>query len=322
MKTKFILYIFTFISFLLISLYLSYLPSYARQEKSEADVTILVLMTGNWEEFREILYGFENVLQDSGIEYNIILKDSINDEISDEDLLNEINRDNPDLIFSIGSRTHSIIHYIKDIPVVFSTYLKPNVNNSEVQGTEYDNITGVTFFVPVIEQFTIYKEIIPRLRTIGVIHNSDQNKDLITEAQQAAKLLNIQLFEGEPRTLNNLIRVVDAFWIIVENTSTSHESNKRIIREGTLNYIPVMAPDKKFVSAGAPFAICADFPDIGRQSGDMAVKILQGIHPSLIPIETPQKSNIYINEKTIESIGLEISDNIMKNLIIISKTGK
>ena len=325
MKNKFLLYIHTLISFLLILLFFDRLPTYAQEKEPGAEVTIVILMTGNYKEYQEVLYGFEKMLQESDIKSDIIeIVKGLNDNISNKDLIDEIKRNNPHLIFIIGSRASTIIYDIKDIPIVFSTFRKPDINYSENQGTINNNATGVTFSIPVIEQFSIYKKIIPKLNNLLVIYSSDENEHLIEEAQIAASDLGFELISSKVsseraalRSVNNLISFIDAIWLIVDHEINSKDAIRRISLEGFRNNIPVMAPSTYFAELAA-FVVSADYEDIGRQSGDMVVKILQdGIHPSLIPVESPQKLTIFINKNTMDAIGLAIPDSIGIHNIII-----
>jgi len=325
MKNKFLIYIHTLISFLLILLFFDHLPTYAQEKEPGAEVTIVILMTGNYKEYQEVLYGFEKMLQESDIKPNIIeIVKGLNDEISNKDLIDEIKRNNPHLIFIIGSRASTIIQDIKDIPIVFSTFRKPDINYSEDQGTINNNATGVTFSIPVIKQFSIYKKIIPKLNNLLVIYSSDENEHLIEEAQIAASDLGFELISPKVssekaalRSVNNLISFIDAIWLIVDHEINSKDAIRRISLEGFKNNIPVMAPSTYFAELAA-FVVSADYEDIGRQSGDIAVKILQdGIHPSSIPVESPQKLNICINKNTMDAIGLAIPDSIGIHNIII-----
>ena len=78
----------------------------------------------------------------------------------------------------------------------------------------------------------------PNLRTIGVIYTPGENSELIKEAQDAAKKLNINFIPADvtderefPTALQNLIRIVDVIWMIVDNAVNSDESRKYIILE-------------------------------------------------------------------------------------------
>lgn len=323
---KFLLKTITF--FILLSIFLCCYQIFAQQNNTLRRVKVVALLSKDYKEYREALEGFRKVLSDSNISYDIILINDIEDNLSVTELVDDIQSNNPDLILAIGSRAlYDIDTYIKDIPIVFSMVLNPNANNHKnARLTNNGNITGVTLSIPVRKQFAIFKEILPNLITIGVIYNPEENEELIKEAKRASRQLNIDLIAADvngerevPKTLNYLINVVDAMWIIVDNAVNSVKSMRNVILESVKNDIPVMGPSEKYVKAGAAFAVSADYESIGMQSGEMAIKILNGKKPSSLPIEYPQEFVIYINEKITDWIGLKIPDKILNDSIKISK---
>jgi len=324
-KQIYILKSYALISLLLILIFLNYLPVYAEQAQAAADVRIVVLISGSQPEYREALAGFEKALQAARILPELVVLDDINVGGSNDDLIARIYRNSPDLIFALGTSAASKVRAIRDIPIVYSMVLNTSfMDDGGTIARNNTNITGVTLTIPVLEQFTKYKEIFPKLRTVGVIYNPDENAELIREAQQAARARNIELIpadvkdeRGVPRSLRNLIQVVDVLWLIVDKAVNSLDSRKYIFIECFKNNIPVMALSENRVRELAAFAVTADYEGIGWQSGEMAKRIFRGVPPSAIPVESPHKLNIYINKRIIDSIGLEIPDSVLKNAIII-----
>jgi putative ABC transport system substrate-binding protein len=66
-----------------------------------------------------------------------------------------------------------------------------------------------------------------------------------------------------------------------------------------------------FVRSGALLALSCDNADIGRQAGELAVKILNGARPTDLPITVPEKIRLAINLKTAKRIGLNIPSQIV-----------
>lgn len=325
MKNKFLLYIYTLISFLLILLYFDHLPTYAQEKEPGYDATIVVLMSINYRQIHnEAFEGFKKALQAEDIQCNYEILDISNEEDSNDNLINEIYGYNPDLILTFGTSAVSKILDIKDIPVVFSMVLNTNFYKIDQNETrDNKNITGVILTVSPHDQFSIYKQIIPKLQTIGVVYNLEENEQFIIEARQAANELDIELIAPDVtsekaalRSVNNLISFIDAIWLIVDYVINSTDAIKRISLEGFGNNIPVMAPSIPFAPLAA-IAVSADYEDIGRQSGDIAVRVIRGIPPSSISVESPQKLNICINKNTMDAIGLVIPDSIGIHNIII-----
>lgn len=300
----------------------------AQETTDLKNIKIVVLTSHNYDEYQQAFEGFKKALTETNIKFTIsMMKDLGNTNVNGE-LVAEIQKSKPDLILTLGSTaTYTISSYIQDIPIVFSMVLYPNMNNSNnSKGNNSGNITGVSLSIPVDKQFSVLKQIIPNLKTIGVIYSADENLPLIKEAQQVAKVLNLNLIAADvtderdvPQALNNLIRIVDALWMIVDKSINSTFSRTNLILEGFRNNIPVMGLSENYVRAGAAIAVSADYMTVGMQTGKLAIQILNGESPAEIPIEYPQKLNIYINEKIIDGIGLKIPTTILKKVIKISK---
>jgi putative ABC transport system substrate-binding protein len=67
------------------------------------------------------------------------------------------------------------------------------------------------------------------------------------------------------------------------------------------------------VKAGALYALDRDYKDLGSQCGELAIKVLQGTKPSMLPIVPPRKTLYSLNQKTADHMKLEFSPLIMKN---------
>ena len=291
----------------------------AQERDTSNPVKIVTLMSSDYQEFREALAGFKNALNKADIKYEISLITNISNNGFNPKVIDKIRESEPDLILTLGTKAlTNVNNYIKDIPIVFSMVLKSYFTQSiDTFVKNNANVTGVTLSIPVIQKFSIFKEIIPDLKTIGVIYSPDENSELINEAKSAAKRLNLDLVAANvsserdvPKALNNLTRIVDVIWMILDNAVNSDYSREYIILEGFRNDIPVMGPSENYVGAGALCAVRANYRNVGFQSGKMAVKILNGSKPSEVPYEDPKLSVIYINERIAAGIGLKITNQI------------
>jgi putative ABC transport system substrate-binding protein len=53
---------------------------------------------------------------------------------------------------------------------------------------------------------------------------------------------------------------------------------------------------------------------IGIQAARLVVKVLKGIHPSDIPIETPERPVLVVNRTTAKAIGLKIPSAFLEQV--------
>ncbi|MCG2711806.1 MAG: ABC transporter substrate-binding protein [Candidatus Omnitrophica bacterium] len=244
------------------------------------------------------------------------------DTQKDIDIISEIKAKTPDLLLTLGSEAAKFISAeIKDIPGVFSMVLFP-VENKIVKNMESpgNNFSGASMNIPVEIQFRMIKKVIPGAKNIGVMYDPDKSSRLIEEAKKAALQTNIELVALEvhsakdvPGQFRNLIRQIDVLWTIADNTVLSRESMKFILSQTLEKKIPCFGISKPMVVAGALLALDCDFHDIGRQSGEIACKILEGAKPGKLPVSVSRNQRLILNLKTAKWLGLQIAEDILKN---------
>ena len=66
-----------------------------------------------------------------------------------------------------------------------------------------------------------------------------------------------------------------------------------------------------YARGGALLAVACDYEDIGRQSGEMVVKLLKGEDYSCLKITVPRKVKLYLNKITADRLGITIPDEII-----------
>ncbi|MEE9443944.1 MAG: ABC transporter substrate-binding protein [candidate division Zixibacteria bacterium] len=256
-------------------------------------------------------------------DFEILYKNAIltGEQSADATLMNEISSFDPDLLITIGSfATLMTSRFFPNKPIIFATVMNPAASGFiSSMNRPGGNISGAALDVPPDIQFKYFQKVVGRIKTMGVIY-SDETENLIRPAQIAAKQLGIELvalrIESEreiPRTLDSLCAVVDAFWTVADQKIFTQQSTQHIILQTLRHRIPLMGFSRALVEAGGLFTLDFDFKDIGRQTGETAVKVLEGKHPSKIPVSTPGAGVIYFkyNEKTAKLISLQIPEELL-----------
>lgn len=75
---------------------------------------------------------------------------------------------------------------------------------------------------------------------------------------------------------------------------------------------PVVVADSILVQPGILFSIGLEYYDLGYRAGEMAVEILNGKAAKDISFETAPKLRLYISEKTVKILGLDINNPLLK----------
>lgn len=260
--------------------------------------------------YNTAIEGFKKALDEEDIKFRLV-EYAI---AEDRELVKEIRSQSPDLILSIGSKATKIATKIKNIPIVFSMVLDPR--GSSFVGL---NITGVSLDIPPRSEFQLLKSIISGIKRIGVIYNPKETQSAINNARFAAKRLNLKLvtvrvnsWEEVYGAVRHIAERIDALWMIPDHTIYTPRSTHDILFYTLREGIPVVGLSPSYVKAGALFSLSCDYEDIGRQSGEIATRILRGESPSSIPIVGPQKSVLSLNLIVAERIGIEIPARVIR----------
>ena len=291
------------------------------QIKSE----IVVVQPDSEESTQRALKGFRKSIReyDPQIQIHLIELKIFSD--SGGALCDSILRLNPDVVVTIGSRTTEIVaSLIKDIPVIFCAVYHPlsseHINSMEFPG---GNVTGASLDILPRIQFKYFKRLYPNLRRLGIIY-SDKTAKIIPHARIAANSSDLELIALEiPTGLNaisrqkqtlkafdSLLNSVDGLWSLADPSVFSPTTTRLMIRKTLQGHLPFMGFSARIVKSGALFALDMDFKDVGRQAGELTVRVLKGEDPGAIPITRPGIIWFHYNRKTAKYIAAKIPEDL------------
>lgn len=287
---------------------------------AERECRIAVVKSWDLPEYNIALDGFSEVMSKRDVRCETITCNLKGHPDSPEEM-EKVRAFKPNLILTVGSRATSVAsRNFRDTPVVFLMVLYPVasdfVSSMDKPG---DNVTGAAVDVPVERQFQTLGSIVPNLKRVGVLYSPQETQSVIDEAKRVAKTMNIQLVaervesEGDvPRALKSLENQgVDALWSVADGKVFTSPSTKYIIEQTVKNRLPFMGPYHGFVKAGALVALTADYRDNGRQAAEIAIRVLNDVKPSAIPVASPRNIEMSLNLRVANSIGLKVSRDVI-----------
>jgi len=262
---------------------------------------------------------YETVLENLKAELkssNAAVRVEVYEMSSEEDNpFEKLKKDVPAVVVPFGTKATMLAKdNFKRTPVVFTMVLNP-----EKEGIKADNITGVSLDAPVFEQFKAVKSALASVKRIGIMYNPANSSDFIEEAKKSVKGLNIELVlkpvassKDIPAMLEEIKTEIDVIWAVPDSTVYNSATSRHILLFSLRNKLPVIGFSASFAKAGAVVGVYSSYEDIGRQTAEQIVEILNGKKPSEIPVLKPRKIKMALNLNAAGLFGMEISNDVVK----------
>ena len=184
-------------------------------------------------------------------------------------------------------------------------------------GTTGVNISGTCDLAPIEEQEDMMMELLPDVKTVGILYcsaesNSKYQAELF-EAELEADGVEYKEYTAADSNeiqsvVTNAVEECDAIYIPTDNTMAA---NTQIINNICLPAkVPVIAGEQGICSGCGVATLSISYYDIGYRAGEMAYEILaEGADITTMPIETaPEVTKMY-NPTICEELGISVPDD-------------
>lgn len=227
----------------------------------------------------------------------------------------------PNVIVPISTPSaQAVVSATRDVNVVFTAVSDPLgaqlVKDLEKPGA---NVTGLSDMSPVADHIALIKEITPNAKSIGFIYNTAEANsistlDLLKVEADKAGLTVVESVATKSSEVQGAARALvgraDVIYIPTDNTIVSaFEAAAGVAAESK---IPLYAADTDSVARGAIAALGFNYFDVGKQTGEVVVRVLKGEKPGDIPVRVASGSNLVINKSAAAKAGVEIPEAVLK----------
>jgi putative ABC transport system substrate-binding protein len=232
----------------------------------------------------------------------------------------------PDVIVAIATPSaQAVVAATKDIPVVYSAVTDPVaaklVKTWDASGS---NVTGVSDLSPLEKHLELIKKVVPGAKRIGVIYspgeaNSVAIVDALKKASAAAGLTLVEAAAARtvdvPSAAQSLVGKVDVIYAPTDNNVMS--AFEGIVKVAQQAKLPVVAADTDAVKRGAVAALGLNYYDLGRQTGKLVVRILNGESAGKMPSQVSTTFELHVNPAAAQKQGIALSDELVKSAKVV-----
>jgi putative ABC transport system substrate-binding protein len=163
----------------------------------------------------------------------------------------------------------------------------------------------------------LFRRLVPRGRTIGLIYNPTEAESLaLARAERkAAAEMGLQTVSATVRDSSEVLAAAESLVGRVEAISVLRDSTvvsalESVVKVCTDHQIPLLAGDADSVQRGAVAAWTFDYKEHGRQAGRLAVRVLRGAAPSDLGVELTEALSLAINERAAAAMGVTLPPDL------------
>lgn len=242
-------------------------------------------------------------------------------EMNGAEALREIRKRRPDLILAIGMDSLLTVKKISDIPIIYCMVLSPET----VLGNE-KNITGISMNIPPEKYLSALAKALPHLKRIGLVYNPRKTGAIVDKTHTAAEKMGIRLtaLKAErardlPRLLELLPEGLDAYWMIPDSTFTAPEAVEALIFYSMRSRVPIFTFSEKYLRMGAFLSLDLDAYELGKQAGEISVKVKSGVDVAAIPRTDAERAVPTINRTVAAKLGIVLNSSSLKKFRFLDK---
>ena len=204
------------------------------------------------------------------------------------------------------------------IPILGTSVTEYGValNISDFSGTVGGNVSGTSDLAPLDQQAAMVKELFPDAKTVGILYcsgeaNSVYQANVVKECLEADGLtVNIFTFADSndvSTVTTSAVAESDVLYIPTDNTAAS--CTEAIAAVTVPAGVPVIAGEEGICKGCGLATLSINYYDLGRTTGEMAVKILKGeANISEMPVEYFQGPVKKFNKDMAEKLNVTIPD--------------
>jgi len=234
----------------------------------------------------------------------------------------------PDVLVGIATNSaQALASSTHTIPIIYAAVTDPVSakllkNPQKPEG----NVTGLSDSSPIDQHVAMMQELVPNLKTIGVVYNPGETNSLsiIELLRKATKAQGIKLVEATALKTSDIqsatqaiVGDVDIMYAAIDNTVASAIDS--MLRVTNMSKTPVFAATDNYVTSGAVASLALSYYQLGIQTGNYVAAVLNGEKIENLPAKTALSDQIIVNEKAAKKIGFSVPKSIVDRATKIIK---
>ena len=263
--------------------------------------------------------GFQDVLKEEfGDSVTFHYQEAAGDSATCVTLANTFVNEGVDLIMANATPAlQAAASATNQIPILGTSITEYGValDISDFNGTVGGNISGTSDLAPLDQQAAMFDEILPDAKKIGIIYcnaeaNSVYQAEVVkAELEKSGHTVTVYTFTDSNDVASVTQQAVsenDALYIPTDNTAAS--CTEAINNVAMPAGIPIITGEEGIASGCGIATLSINYYDLGRTTGEMAVRILKGEDISAMPVEYFMNPVKKYDAERAKALGITIPD--------------
>lgn len=260
--------------------------------------------------------GFQDVLTETfGDQVQVEVQNASGEQANCTTILNGFVSSNVDLILANATASLQAAQAATAQIPVLGTAVTDYASALEIDnwnGTVGGNISGTSDLAPLDQQAAMIQELFPDAKTVGLLYcsaeaNSQYQVDEMTAYLEQLGLTALPYAFTDTNDVASVTQAAcdssDVLYIPTDNTAASNtEAIANVVLPAK---VPVVAGESGICSGCGVATLSISYYDLGRATGEMAVKILKGeADIAQMPVEYAPKFTKMYNGANCEALGI------------------
>lgn len=271
---------------------------------------------------RGILAGLQESGLVEGRDYSLTIRNAQGDMATLNSLVQAALSDQADLVLTLSTPAlQAALRQTSTVPIVFTFVADPVVAGAGKSVTEHrPNVTGVFVAGAYAEVIALVRECVPNARSIGTLFVPTEVNTVYHKEQTAkeAKKLGMEAVAVPVATATEVSdaaralcsREIDVVCQVGGNlTATGFATIAQAAQRARL---PVFAFLSSQAKDGAAVVIARDYYEAGRETGQLAARVMRGESPAAIPFAPTRTTRLIVNPRAAKACGLTIPPAVLR----------
>ncbi|GAT17894.1 tryptophan ABC transporter substrate-binding protein [Secundilactobacillus silagei] len=268
-----------------------------------------------------IIHGLEEKGYHPGKNIKIDFQNAQNDQSNLMTMSNRFVNEDADATIGIATPSaQALANATSKIPIVLGAVTDPKgaglVKNNNAPG---HNITGVSDQAPLKEQLGLIKQVMPKMKTLGIFYTSSddsaaaqykQFKVLCAQEHVKLKAYSISNTNDVDQVSQQMVQNVDAVYVPTDNTVAS--AMQTLVKNSNAAKVPVFPAVDTMVKSGGLATYSINQYKLGVLTGRMTADILKGKKPATTPIKFIRHGDLILNMKEAQKLGITFPSSLVK----------